>query len=35
MVIEVAIYHFLEHDLEPIFLAANALGKSAFNWLER
>ena len=35
MVIEVAIHRFLEHDFDAIFLAANALGRSAFNWVER
>ncbi|XP_047125601.1 uncharacterized protein LOC124807609 [Hydra vulgaris] len=34
-VIEVAVHHFLEHDLDCLFLAANAPGKSAFNRVER
>ncbi|XP_039438893.2 uncharacterized protein LOC120420048 [Culex pipiens pallens] len=34
-VIQVAIHHFLEHNLDAIFIATNAPGRSAFNRVER
>jgi hypothetical protein len=34
-VIRVAIHHFLEHDLDALFIATNAPGRSAFNRVER
>lgn len=34
-VIQVAVHHFLEHNLDAIFIATNAPGRSAFNRVER
>jgi len=34
-VIRVAIHHFVQHDLDALFIAANAPGHSAFNRVER
>ena len=34
-VIHVAIHHFLNHDLDCLFIATNAPGRSAFNRVER
>jgi len=34
-VIAVAIHHFKEHDLDALFIATNAPGRSAFNRVER
>jgi len=34
-VIKVAIHHFLQHDLDALFIVANAPGRSAFNRVER
>lgn len=34
-VIQVAVHHFLEHNLDALFIATNAPGSSAFNRLER
>ena len=32
--IKVAIHHFVQHDLDALFIAANAPGRSAFNRVE-
>ena len=34
-VIKVAIHHFVQHDLDALFIAANAPGRSAINRVER
>jgi hypothetical protein len=34
-VIDVAVHHFLSHDLDGFFVATNAPGRSAFNRVER
>ena len=34
-VIKVAIHRFVQHDLDALFIAANAFGRSAFNRVER
>ena len=34
-VIKVAIHHFVEHNLDALFVATNAPGRSAFNRVER
>ena len=34
-VIKVAIHHFVQDDLDALFIAANAPGRSAFNRVER
>lgn len=34
-VINVAIHHFLKHDVDALFIATNAPGRSAFNRVER
>ena len=34
-VIKVGIHHFAKHDLDALFIAANAPGRSAFNRVER
>ena len=33
--IEVGIHHFLQNDLDALFIATNAPGRSAFNRVER
>ncbi len=34
-VIKVGIHHFVKHDLDALFIATNAPGRSAFNRVER
>ena len=34
-VIKVAIHHFVQHNLDALFVAENAPGRSAFNRVER
>ena len=34
-VIKVAVHHFVQHDLDAVFIASNAPGRSAFNRVER
>lgn len=34
-VIEIAVHHFVKRDLEALFIATNASGRSAYNRVER
>ena len=34
-VIKVAVHHFIKHDMDALFIATNAPGRSAFNRVER